>query len=424
MDNQASTKRFKHFYASDLRGIGQLVTQAAISTTRIAEGVHQSVWRTMGVPGGSTPDRTRGLTGFVYKNIYKITELLGNGIDKVLEKKQPWLESFDEGKKETLERISVLSALNGVMGDRLVEQDNQFAIPMSFYYQQEPLSLDDLHAGQIPQATSKVLLMIHGLCMNDRLWQGEHDGVEVDHGLQLSASLGYTPVYLRYNTGLHTSQNGRQLSDLLEQFVKNWPAPIEELSIVAHSMGGLVARSAVYYGQEQAMTWPDTLKNLVFLGTPHHGAPLERIGNKLGIILSKTPYTAPFNLLSNLRSSGITDLRYGNVIDQDWQGVDRFHNKPDGRIGVPLPQGIDCFAIAATTATQRSVLAERLIGDGLVPLNSALGHHSVVEHHLMFAEPSQKIFYEMNHNQLLSDPQVTQQLEMWLANNVKSEDTK
>ncbi|WEM44553.1 alpha/beta hydrolase (plasmid) [Photobacterium sp. DA100] len=414
MDTQASTKRFKHFHASDLRGIGQLVTLATISTTRIAEGVHQSVWRTMGVPGGSTPDRTRGLTGFVYRNIYTVTEFVGSGIDKLLEKQQPWLESFDEGKPETLERISVLSALNGVMGDRLVEQKNQFAIPMAFYHQQEPLNLDQLHSADMPKASTKVLLMIHGLCMNDRLWRGEHDGVDVDHGQHLSSSLGYTPVYLRYNTGLHTSQNGRQLSDLLEQFVKNWPTPIEELSIVAHSMGGLVARSAVYYGQEQAMAWPDTLKNLVFLGTPHHGAPLERIGNKLGVILSKTPYTAPFNLLSNLRSSGITDLRYGNVIDEDWQGVDRFHNKPDERVGVSLPKGINCFAVAATAASKRSVLAERLIGDGLVPLNSALGYHSVDERHLMFAESSQKVFYEMNHNQLLSDPQVTQQLEKWL----------
>ena len=414
MVTQSTTKRFKHFYASDLRGIGQLATQATMSATRIAEGVHQSVWRTMGVPGGETPEKTRGLTGFVYRNIYTVAEFLGAGVDKILEKQQPWLESFDEGKPETLERISVLSALNGVMGDRLVEQGNQFAIPMTFYYQQEPLSLDDLHAEQIPQATSKVLLMIHGLCMNDRLWRGEHGGVEIDHGQHLSSSLGYTPVYLRYNTGLHTSQNGRQLSDLLEQLVKNWPVPVEELSIIAHSMGGLVSRSAVHYGQAQEALWPNAVKKMVFLGTPHHGAPLERLGNKLGVILSKTPYTAPFNLLSNLRSSGITDLRYGYVVDEDWQGTDRFQNKPDERSGVPLPSDIDCFTIAATTASKRSLLAERLVGDGLVPLNSALGYHSVDERHLMFAETSQKVFYEMNHNQLLSDPQVTQQLETWL----------
>ncbi|PSW16582.1 permease [Photobacterium rosenbergii] len=415
VDTLSKTKRFKHFHASDLRGIGQLATQATMSATRIAEGVHQSVWRTMGVPGGETPERTRGLTGFVYKRIYKITGLLGNGVDKVLEKQQPWLESFDEGKEETLERISMLSALNGVMGDRLVEQGNQFAIPMSFYYQQEQLPINDLRSFHIPKATTKVLLMVHGLCMNDRLWKGEHDGVEVDHGLQLSAALGYTPVYLRYNTGLHTSQNGRQLSDLLEQLVKNWPVPIEELSVIAHSMGGLVSRSAVHYGQEQEMSWPNVVKKMVFLGTPHHGAPLERLGNKLGVILSKTPYTAPFNLLSNLRSSGITDLRYGYVVDEDWQGADRFQNKPDERAGVPLPEGIDCFTIAATTASKRSLLAERLVGDGLVPLNSALGVHPVNDRHLMFAEPSKKVFYDMNHNQLLSDPKITQQLEMWLG---------
>ncbi|MGF1702249.1 GPI inositol-deacylase [Photobacterium makurazakiensis] len=415
MVKQAATKRFKHLHASDLRGIGQLATQATVSATRIAEGVHQSVWRTLGMPSGAAPDRTRGVTGFVYKNIYSITEFLGNGVDKILEKQQPWLESLDEDKTDTLERISVISALNGVMGDKLVEKKNQFAIPMTFYYQQSPLQLENLKPLVIPQAKCKVLLMIHGLCMNDRLWQCERDGIEVDHGQQLSSTLGYTPVYLRYNSGLHTSQNGRELSDLLELFVKNWPTPIEELSIVAHSMGGLVARSAVHYAKAQALDWPNIVKNIVFLGTPHQGAPLERIGNKFGVILSKTPYTAPFNLLSNLRSAGITDLRYGNVVDEDWQEVDRFHNKPDERRGVPLPKGIACFAVAAATASQRSLLAEQLVGDGLVPLNSALGCHSATERNLLFLESSQKIFYGINHNELLSDPKVTQQLESWLS---------
>jgi pimeloyl-ACP methyl ester carboxylesterase len=94
-------------------------------------------------------------------------------------------------------------------------------------------------------AAPKVLLMIHGLCMNDLQWHTEKDGKVVDHGETISAALGYTPIHVRYNTGLHTSQNGHQLAAELEQLVHHWPVPLEEITVLVHSMGGLVIRSAV-----------------------------------------------------------------------------------------------------------------------------------------------------------------------------------
>ena len=186
----------------------------------------------------------------------------------------------------------------------------------------------------------------------------------------------HSPVHVRYNSGLHTSQNGRELSAQLEQLVTHWPAPIEDLSVVAHSMGGLLIRSALHYAEEETLRWPGHLKNIVSLGTPHHGAPLERVGNWVDVVLGSTPYTRPFSMLGQLRSPGITDLRHGYVLDEDWQGHDRFHRRADDRQVVPLPEGVTCCAIAATTAARRKALADRLIGDGLVPLRSALGQHS------------------------------------------------
>lgn len=410
---QVFKKRLQHLHASDIRGVGQLATQATMSVTRIAEGVHQSVWSTLGMPGGNEPGRTRGITGLVYKSIYTVTQMVGNGVDMVLEKQHPLLESLDKEKPETPERVVVLSALNGVMGDRLVMNNNQFATPMTFYYQREALNWQALPP--MPETTSKVLLMIHGLCMNDMQWSTEHGGNEVDHGQALSSALGYTPIYLRYNSGLHISTNGRELADQLERLVDSWPTPIEELTVVAHSMGGLLTRSAVIYGKQQTLQWPALLKNIVFLGTPHHGAPLERAGNKLDVILGCTPYTAPFSLLSKLRSSGITDLRYGHVVDEDWQGTDRFESKADERQLSPLPEDIACYTVAATMAAKRSLLAERLIGDGLVPLRSALGLHDEGERNLAFADTSQQVFYQMNHMELLSSPEVTRQLVEWLG---------
>jgi pimeloyl-ACP methyl ester carboxylesterase len=196
--------------------------------------------------------------------------------------------------------------------------------------------------------------------------------------------------------------------------MRAWPVPVTELSVVVHSMGGLVIRSALAAAQEESPTWPQHLKNIVFLGTPHHGAPLERAGNWVDVILGSTPYSRPFAKLGQLRSAGITDLRYGHVVDADWMGHDRFRKKPDSRTAVPLPDHVACFTVAATLAGQRSPVAERLIGDGLVPLASALGQHAQAHRTLQFDKASQRIVYKTGHMALLSSPEVTEQLLAWL----------
>jgi pimeloyl-ACP methyl ester carboxylesterase len=259
------------------------------------------------------------------------------------------------------------------------------------------------------------LLLIHGLCMNDLQWRAEHEGQTVDHGEELASTLGYTPISLRYNSGLHISHNGRELSAHLEQLVARWPTAVEDLTVVAHSMGGLLLRSAVHAARQEGLDWPDRLRNVVFLGTPHHGAPLERAGNWVDVLLSSTRYTRPFAKLGRLRSAGITDLRYGYLVDEDWQGRDRFEPTADHRQIVPLPEGVACYAVAATRAAERSPLADRLIGDGLVPLSSALGRHEEERRTLGFAETSQWCIHHTNHFELLSSPAVTRQLVQWLT---------
>ncbi|MCK5793039.1 MAG: hypothetical protein KAH34_19440, partial [Ketobacter sp.] len=407
MSTLASQNLFKHIRTSDIRGVAQLATQATTGVTHIVEGMHQSVWSTMGVPGGKGPGQTLGITGLVYKSVYDITRLVGKCVDAGLARLESLFESAESAKPGTPQREAVLAALNGVMGDHLVASNNPLAIPMTLRYRGEVLNWQALPP--MPEVTGKVLLLIHGLCRNDLQWQTMYNGGVVDHGEALASALGYTPLYLRYNSGLHTSQNGRELSAQLEQLVTYWPTPIEELTVVAHSMGGLLTRSAFHYAKQDDMCWPGHVKNIVFLGTPHHGAPLERAGNWVDVILGGTPYTAPFTKLGQLRSAGITDLRYGHVLDEDWQGHDRFHRKPDNRQVVSLPDGVACYTVAATMAAERSILANRLIGDGLVPLHSALGQHDDARRNLMFAKESQWIGYRMNHRELLRSPEVTRQ---------------
>ena len=390
-----------------------MATQATLGVTRITEGVHQSVLGTMGFAGGKSPGQTRGITGLVYRSIQEAAKRVGQGVDAVLAALQPLFDLAEETRTSTPERVAIVAALNGVMGDRLVEDNNPLATPMTLRYQDEVLNWQDLPP--MPAASNKVLLLIHGLGMSDLQRHAQHKGHPLEHGRVLASTLEYTPIYLHYNSGLHTSQNGRELSAQLEQLLTHWPMVIERLTVVAHSMGGLLIRSACHYAKQEGLYWPGHLKNIVFLGTPHHGVPLERAGNWMNTILGSTAYTRPFTALGQLRSAGITDLRHGHVLDEDWHGHDRFQHKCDNLQFVPLPEGVACYTVAATVASRRSTLANCLIGDGLVPLHSALGHHEDARRNLLFSKASQWIAYRMNHSELLSSPGVSRQMVRWLT---------
>ncbi len=417
----AKPNPFKHLRSTDLRGLAKLATQATVNVTKIAEGVTQSVWSTMGAPSGKSANETRattrGITGLVYKSIQGVAQLVGKGAESLLTGLQPLLDKIDQEPQESAPREAVLAALNGVMGDRLVESDNPLATPMTLRFMNEALNWQAMPDKAL--LTGKVLIVVHGLCMNDLQWTVQNENSSVNHAETLATKLGYTPVYVRYNTGLHTSQNGQTLSNQLELLSALWPKPLTEISVLVHSMGGLVTRSAVHAAQHSRRQWVNKLKNIVFLGTPHHGAPLEKAGNWIDVLLGVTPYSAPFKRLVELRSSGITDLRFGHVLDSDWQGHDRFKPKTkqeqDSREHLPLPESVACFTVAATMAAKRSLLADRLIGDGLVPLNSALGVHSDPTRNLAFAKSSQMLVYRTNHMAMLGSTEVGEQLVDWLS---------
>jgi pimeloyl-ACP methyl ester carboxylesterase len=246
--------------------------------------------------------------------------------------------------------------------------------------------------------------------MNDLQWsRAGHD-----HGAALGSDLGLTPVYLHYNSGLHVSINGHALAQQLERLVDQWPQPVQRLVLVGHSMGGLLARSAMHYGAQAGQRWRSKLSDVVFLGTPHHGAPLERAGHWVDIVLGAAPYAAPFARLGKLRSAGITDLRHGNLLDEDWVGRDRFARASDRRQHLPLPSDLRCFTAAASVGRQDGDLKDRLLGDGLVPLDSALGRHRDAARNLSFPDERQWVGYGLHHLDLLNHAEVYAQLRRWL----------
>lgn len=393
---------------SDLRGMSRLAFDGVAGLVGLVESMHGNIARRPGLFASSSRKPTSGITGLVYRGIRGATQLAGAGIDATLALLDPILAE----ERPTAGRESARAALNGVLGDHLVETANPLAIPMRLRHDGQPLRLQrNSLAAALAPPSGRLAVLVHGLCLNDRQWnRGGHD-----HGAALARDLGYTTVCLHYNTGLHISVNGRAFAELLEALVAEWPVRLEELVIIGHSMGGLVSRSACHYGAAGGHDWPRHLRRLIFLGTPHHGAPMERGGQWLDFVLNKSPYTAAFTHIGRIRSAGITDLRYGNLLDGDWEDRDRFEHAADTRQAVPLPKGVQCFAIAATTGGQVGDLRDRFLGDGLVPISSALGQHEEPHRALSIPKRRQWVGRAMNHLNLLSRQDVYKQIRLWLG---------
>jgi pimeloyl-ACP methyl ester carboxylesterase len=396
--------------AADLRGAARLTTDAVAGLTSLVEAMHARIAPLPGPADARDEERTRGITGLVYETVRGVTQLVGGTAEALLGWLAPALSSADPRQPPHPEREAVVSALNGVLGDHLAATGNPLAIPMAFRQGGVALNLERLALrSRLQRPTPKLLLMLHGLCMNDLQWQRAGH----DHAQALALELGYTPVHLHYNSGLSISTNGRILAPLMEKLYDAWPMPIERLVMVGHSMGGLVARSAIHHGaliQRGKLRWPTRVDDLVCLGTPHQGAPLERAGHGVDLLLDAAPYAAPLARLGKIRSAGINDLRLGNVVSGP--------ASDDGTYlcaQVGLPEPTRCYAVAASLGPAGESLKSRLLGDGLVPVASALGQHPEPGRGLAFAPDRQAVVHDTNHLDLLSSADVYAVLRRWLA---------
>ena len=393
-----------HLHPADIHGIARLATDATGAVTDIVEAMHEviaSPWF-RAIPGASA------IASLAYSSVRGVVQIVGTGLDAAA---VPIIPRLGE-RESSPQRDAFLSILNGVIGDHLVATGNSLAIPMQFRRRGRALVLDrEQLASTLPRLSPRIALLIHGLCGTDGQWKGG----ETDYTIALERDFGFTPVYLRYNSGLHISTNGRALSDLLEVLIEEWPAPVEELLIIGHSMGGLVARSAAHYGRKRGARWTMRARRMAFLGSPHHGAPLERGGNWFEQLVGSLPLAAPLSKLGRLRSAGVTDLRHGNLVDEDWCDGDRFSKSHDCRRPVPLPEDMDCLAVAATTGERAGDARDRLVGDGLVPVESALGHHVDAQRALAFSESARVVVTRTHHMGLLRSPQIDRILAEWLG---------
>jgi len=371
--------------ASDLRGAGRLLIDATTGLTDIVEAMHRNIASPPLLSPTTQQGRTRRITGLVYRSVRGVTRVVGGGIDVALTLAAPALGNVTDVPA----RDGLVSALNGVCGDHLAATANPLAITMQFRHDGRPLELTrEALASALPAHSDRLILLVHGLCMNDRQWTAKRsDGSHHDHGAALQAATGATCIYLRYNSGRSIDENGAELAQFLKPLVAVWPVPLQSIAIIGHSMGGLVARSAVEHARVRRLAWRRKLHKLAFLGSPHLGAPLERGGHWIDVLLGAAPYAAPLARLGKLRSAGITDLRHGQIVAG---------GQP------PLPKGVDCLAIAGRSAARPGGLGERVLGDGLVPVASALGESEDPARAPAFAPNRRVLLPSTGHLQLLA----------------------
>ena len=267
-----------------------------------------------------------------------------------------------------------------------------------------------------PDATGRLVVFLHGLTNTEASWR-YHADRHRDYGTRLREDLGLTPVYLRYNTGLHVSDNGRSLDQLLGALVAAWPRPVQDVVLVGHSMGGLVARSALHQaggGTADAHGWTALVRDTITLGTPHLGAPLERGVHRLAAFLTRVPETRPLATLLALRSVGIKDLRRGTLVEADWSGRDLDALGPAAHTHVPLSDGARHFVVLATLTRDPAGRAADLLGDLLVPPRSAYGDTGD-DDRLAFPPDHVHRVGGLNHVDLLNHPLVYEQIHRWLV---------
>lgn len=304
-----------------------------------------------------------------------------------------------------------VSVLNGVFGDYLQQRNNGLALRMGFMHDGRPLPLTraDLLRAQ-PAATAKLCILVHGLCCNENTWNWKApDGGCVTYGSRLQLELGYTPFYLRYNSGLPIAQNGAALAALLAELLTAYPLAVDEIVLIGHSMGGLVLRGACEVASRQNLPWGERVTRVFYLGTPHEGAPLERLTHAAVVTLKAVPnpITAIIGDALDLRSRGIKDLRRGDAL------APTSERKLQPIAWLASAQH---YLIAASLAENPQHIASLLLGDALVPLARKKGGRtdSVAA---ILPEQNIKVFARMHHMQLARDAAVYEQIRAWCAIN-------
>jgi PGAP1-like protein len=368
----------------------ELVVKTARDTHYACADRVEGLTRGTGPGGRSLPQLMhRGIACAVYGGLSLGLRAASKGLDAAAGTGAgPGLEDGARGR-------FLNSAVNGLIGDRLVRERPRLAIPMGVraHGRDVPVDPDGLRAA-FPGATDRVVVFLHGLCESDTSWNRGRDALGTTYGEMLAAA-GWTPVFLRANTGLPLRENGVALSALLQRLSESWPVALRRVALVGHSMGGLILRAGGAVESEVERHWTRLVSDVITLGTPHLGAPLAQGVGHGSRRLARLPETAAFGRILDWRSVGVHDLVAGLAED------------------VPaLPHARYRLVAATLTADERHPVGHA-VGDLLVRVPSAYGRdRSGAE---LFPGADVLHVGRTGHFALLNHPVVHRAMQEWLA---------
>ena len=403
--------------SEEIRASGQLATRTLADTVSHVEQVHRAVTGRAFALTAPVSLPARVIHDVIATGVYTLIRETGLAAGLAASQVVGAAAGSASPAGSTPQSNLALAVLNATLGDELADQGSPLAIPMAVRcVRSDVVPRRESLEVAFPEATSKVAVFLHGLGETEESWRlhADRHGLDTEstYGSRLAEDFGYTPVYLRYNSGLHISENGQHLTSLLDDVVAAWPTPVTELILVGHSMGGLVSRSVCHYADQGNHSWVSKLRHVFYLGTPHLGAGLEQWVSRLSGVFGKLDESRPLASILDRRSAGIKDLNAGYLLDDHWRndgpGSKREPNE------VPLIPWANHYAISATVTTSRGNPLGRLVGDFLVQPDSAHGR-SRDGRHIPFPVAHTRHFGGLHHFNLLNDPSVYEALHEWLG---------
>ena len=305
------------------------------------------------------------------------------------------------GRGTTRRAGGVLAFVHGFNGDKMVSGRVPLSSPMNLRRSGErvPATPEGL-ARAYPDAAPQIVIFVHGFVGTEQMWKRhahrDDDGRRLSYGRRLEAHGDWSSLFVRYNTGLRIKSNGLELALLIEQAVDNWPVPVERVVLVGHSMGGLVASSALLQWPQSA-SWGPLVSDLITLGTPYHGSPIEQGANYLAEWFSGHGSTKWLGDVIQFRSEGIKDLRPGNLFLADTRGA--MPDAAEWRRMLAPQMVVRHLSIAGVLTKDPHARLGGIIGDGVVPRSSARGG---ADNELSRST----MMGGMSHNDLVNDPRV------------------
>jgi hypothetical protein len=397
----------------EIRALGDLAGDAVSGVTEHAHDVHRVIARRVFGALGPTAlpvkvmhDR---ITDGVYSGVRIGLRTFVRAGAAAASLRQPAQSGSIEGS--TAGRLA-LGALNGAFGDQLERRRSPLAARMTIRRSAREVRADrDALVAAFPHPSPRLVVFVHGLWQTEDAWElgaTRH----VPYGYRLQAELGYTPIYVRFNSGRHISENGVELAELLGRLTLNWPVEVQEVALIGHSTGGLVARSACHYGA--GSEWTSKVRHVFTLGAPHRGAPLEQLANVASSALALVPETRAFAKALNARSAGIKDMRFGYLLEDDWRGQDGDAFLHNTAREVPFLRSANHYFISAGLSREPDAPLGAMIGDLLVIRASAWSHarrgertRFPVDHYLHLGSAT--------HFDLLNHPAIYTQIRRWLT---------